>query len=84
MTVGTTICDVVSVRPAGIEDFDRWVDRATQPIARTAVGQQVAEMRAYRTVAEVCAPPMAIQTDRNPAHTTTLSVDSVETALLPA
>lgn len=79
-TIGATVYDVVSVRPAGTEDFDLWIDRATHHVARIVVGTQVAELRNYRTVSGVCAPTLAIQTDGNPAHTTTLDIDSVDTS----
>ncbi len=81
-TVGATVYDVVTVRPDGSEDFDLWIDRASHRVARVVVGNQVAEMRNYRTVSGVCAPTLAIQTDGNPAHTTTLDIDSVDTAPL--
>ncbi|UAJ09306.1 hypothetical protein [Polymorphobacter megasporae] len=81
-TVGTTVYDVVTVRPAGSEDFALWIDRASHRVARIVVGNQVAELRNYRTVSGVCAPTLAIQTDGNPAHTTTLDIDSVDTAPL--
>jgi hypothetical protein len=82
-TIGAAVYDVVTVRPAGAEDFDLWVDRASHRIARIVVGAQVAELRNYRTVSGVCAPTVSVQTDGNPAHTTTLDVDSVDTTALP-
>lgn len=83
-TVGATVYDVVTVRPAGGEDFDLWIDRASHHVARVVVGKQVAELRNYHSVSGVCAPMLAIQTDGNPAHTTTLDIDSVDTAPLSA
>jgi hypothetical protein len=74
---------VVSVRPAGAEDFDLWIDGASHRVARIVVGNQVAELRNYRTVSGVCAPTMLIQTDGNPAHAATIEVDSVDTAAVP-
>jgi len=82
-TIGATVYDVVTVRPAGVEEFDLWIDRASHRVARIVVGNQVAELRGYRTVSGVCAPTVTVQTDGNPAHTTTLTVDGVDTAALP-
>ena len=82
-TVGAAVYDVVSVRPAGAEDFDLWIDGASHRVARIVVGNQVAELRNYRTVSGVCAPTMLIQTDGNPAHAATIEVDSVDTAAVP-
>ena len=82
-TIGATVFDVVAVRPIGDEDFDLWLDRETRHVARIVVGAQVAELRNYRTVAGVCAPTAAIQSDGNPAHTTRLDIDSVDTAAVP-
>lgn len=82
-TIGQVVYDVVFVRPVGVEPFELWIDRASHRVARIVVGNQVAELRNYRTVSGVCAPTVAIQTDGNPAHTTTIDIDSVDTAPLP-
>lgn len=82
-TIGATVYDVVSLRPGGVEAFDLWIDRTSHRVARIVVGNQVAELRNYRSVSGVCAPTLAIQTDGNPAHTTTLDIDSVDTAPVP-
>ena len=82
-TVGGAVYDVVSVAPAAAEGFDLWIDRASHHVARFVVGDQVAELRNYRTVAGVCAPTIAIQSDGDLAHTTTIHVDSVDTSPLP-
>ncbi|MGI4881272.1 MAG: hypothetical protein ACRYG4_27740 [Janthinobacterium lividum] len=83
-TVGATVYDVITVRPAASEDFDLWIDRSSHRVSRIVVGNKVAELRSYRIVSGVCAPTLAIQTDGNPAHTTTLDIDSVDTSPLSA
>ncbi len=82
-TIGATVYDVITVHPAAAEGFDLWIDRASHRVARVVVGGQVAELRDYRPVAGVCAPTLAIQTDGNPAHTTTVNIDSVDTSYVP-
>ncbi len=83
-TMGGVVYDIVAVRPTATEDFELWVDRASHHVGRIVVGGQIAEFRDYRTVAGVCAPMSVIQTDGNPAHTTTLTVETVEAVAVPA
>lgn len=83
-TLGRAAFDVVAVTPRGAEGFELWIDHASHRVARIVIAGQVAELSGYRIFAGVCAPTMLVQSDSNPAHTTTLNVDSVETAALPA